>query len=930
MKIESFCKKWVLLFFLLILFGCNSSGGSGSQDGRDTEAPSAPVDLSAFNSDSSVQISWAESTDNTAATGYKIYRNGVYIASSTTNSFTDSNITDVGRYCYTVSALDSAGNESASSGSTCVDTSNGRVKWRFKPESHIKSDLAMAENGTVYASDGSSLYAINPDGNLKWKYSPDAEFSPGSSPVVTNDGSICFKTEFFLYVVKPDGTLKWKFETSRINFYGSYQGFIASSTDGTIYAVSSDSLYAINQDGTLKWQASGQASNIAIDQGGAIYTQSYGYGLRSFFPDGNPKWQQSSYGTGTYQSASSPVIGREGTVLLSVHHDYAHGVPEYNNLYALKPDGTELWKNSTDRIFGTPVTGADGTIYACAHDYNGVNTLNVRVCALNADGTPKWKSDANAYIMRSLAVDAGGTVYIMSTDGYLNAIGNNGKLKWKSQTGASYASPAIANDGTIYVESLDGFIYAISSDSPGLPSGSWSRYLGDNANSCSVMEKTADIVPPSVPVNVTASATASSMIQIDWDASTDSLNPVTGYKVFRNGEYIGLKGRGFTDTGLNYSTNYCYRISAVDAAGNESAKSPEICALPLQPAEGVLKWKYRTNGVPAIGQEGSIVLWSGYRRFALNPDGSVKWSYPAGADSYRSSIGSDGSIYTGEMLAFYPNGNEKWRYEAPLAYASPSISSNGILYVSGDDAFWAVNPDGSLKWKYQEANSGGYFTSFRSSSIASDGTVYSPSYSGFMYAFNPDGSVKWKYQTDTNAYYNDSPAIGPDGTVYAADYENGLLAIKPDGTLKWKIKPDDTTMDFPVIDSDGTIYSNGTSGCFYAISPDGQIKWRYHDSETNFFNSTVIGADGILYVGTSGGNLLALKQDGTLKWKYNAGTDSVNPFAITSDGTLYFGTQGSSVIETGFLCAIQTSSMGLATAGWPKIHHDNQNTGRMP
>ncbi|WP_027360196.1 outer membrane protein assembly factor BamB family protein [Desulforegula conservatrix] len=925
MKLRICCEKLFLLFVVLFIFGCNSSGGSGAQDGRDTDAPSVPANLSAFNSDSVVQISWAASTGDTAVTGYKIYRNGVYLASSSTTSYTDSDITTAKQYCYTVSALDSSGNESASSVSTCVDTSNGRVKWRFRLESHIKSDLAMAGDGTVYASDGSFLYAINPDGNLKWKYSPDVEIS--SPPVVTNDGSICFKTELFLYVLKTDGTLKWKFETSRINSYDSYQGFIASSTDGTIYAVASDSLYAINQDGTLKWQVSGQASNIAIDQGGSIYTQSYGYGLRSFFPDGTPKWQQSSYGTaGTYQNASSPVIGSKGTVLVSVHHDYAHGVPEYNNFYALKSDGTELWQNSTDRIFGTPVTGADGTIYACTHTDGG----NVLVCALNEDGTPKWKSDANDYIMRSLTVDADGTVYIMTTDGYMNVIGNDGALKWKSQTGASYSSPAIANDGTIYVGSLDGFIYAISSDSPGLASGSWSRPLGDNLNSCSLMEKKADTVPPSDPVNVTASATASSMIKIDWDASIDSLNPVTGYKVFRNGEYIGLKGRNFTDSGLNYSTKYCYQISAVDAAGNESAKSPEICATPLQPTEGVLKWKYRTNGVPSIGQDSSIIVWSDYSRFALNPDGSVRWSYPTGVDGYRSSIGSDGSIYTGEMLAFYPNGNEKWRYEDPSAYASPSISSNGILYVPGDNAFWAVNPDGSLKWKYEEDNSGGYLVSFRSSSIASDGTIYSPSYSGFMYAFNPDGSVKWKYQTDIYAYYNDSPAIGPDGTVYATDYENGLLAINSDGTLKWKIKPDDTTMDFPVIGSDGTIYSNGTSGYFYAISPAGQIKWRYHDSETNFFNSTVIGADGTLYAGTSGGNLLALRPDGTLKWKYKAGTGSINPFAITSDGTLYFGAQGSSATETGFLCAIQTSSMGLASGGWPKIHHDNQNTGRMP
>lgn len=45
---------------------------------------------------------------------------------------------------------------------------------------------------------------------------------------------------------------------------------------------------------------------------------------------------------------------------------------------------------------------------------------------------------------------------------------------------------------------------------------------------------------------------------------------------------------------------------------------------------------------------------------------------------------------------------------------------------------------------------------------------------------------------------------------------------------------------------------------------------------------------------------------------------------IDADGNCHFEAQ----IPT--LFAIKTGSMGLATAGWPRISHDNQNTGRMP
>ena len=44
----------------------------------------------------------------------------------------------------------------------------------------------------------------------------------------------------------------------------------------------------------------------------------------------------------------------------------------------------------------------------------------------------------------------------------------------------------------------------------------------------------ADIMPPSIPQNVTATASSSSEIRLTWTASTDN-SGVTGYKIYRNG-----------------------------------------------------------------------------------------------------------------------------------------------------------------------------------------------------------------------------------------------------------------------------------------------------------------------------------------------------------------------------------------------------------
>jgi len=110
--------------------------------------------------------------------------------------------------------------------------------------------------------------------------------------------------------------------------------------------------------------------------------------------------------------------------------------------------------------------------------------------------------------------------------------------------------------------------------------------------------------------------------------------------------------------------------------------------------------------------------------------------------------------------------------------SSPAIGSDGIIYVgSGDGYLYAINPDGTLKWKYRAWGSVD-----SSPAIGSDGIIYVGSQIGYcgLHAINPDGTLKWKYQTVNNVW--SSPAIGSDGTIYvgSGDY---LYAIYGSGTL---------------------------------------------------------------------------------------------------------------------------------------------------
>ena len=103
---------------------------------------------------------------------------------------------------------------------------------------------------------------------------------------------------------------------------------------------------------------------------------------------------------------------------------------------------------------------------------------------------------------------------------------------------------------------------------------------GMSSQACRTTSATSgDTQAPTVPTNLTATAASSSQINLSWTASTDNVG-VTGYKIYRGATFLKTvtTGTSTTDAGLSPSTNYCYQVSAIDAAGNESGKSSHACA----------------------------------------------------------------------------------------------------------------------------------------------------------------------------------------------------------------------------------------------------------------------------------------------------------------------------------------------------------------
>lgn len=270
----------------------------------------------------------------------------------------------------------------------------------------------------------------------------------------------------------------------------------------------------------------------------------------------------------------------------------------------------------------------------------------------------------------------------------------------------------------------------------------------------------------------------------------------------------------------------------------------------------------------------------------------------------------------------------KWKFDTGNGVESaPAIGKDGTIYTgSFSDNFYALNPDGKIKWKFEEKG-----THFRSSpTISDDGTIYviaaadlrplyNPALDDYddmfgipkLYALDSDGKIKWKFVLGglaSGVLY--SPAIAKDGTIYCIsggakkggttddpDILRGdsFWAINPDGKEKWRFKTGDAMYSGPAIADDGTIYFGCTDGNAYALNPDGTEKWRFNTGEDakqrgDSFNAVPsIAEDGTVYFGGYDENLYALSPDGKVKWKFKMQEKIEATPSIGADGTIYAG-----------------------------------------
>ena len=165
--------------------------------GSDTTPPSVPTNLQTSKvTSTTLTLTWSASTDNVAVAGYRIFRNGAQVGTTTTaTSYSDMGLTASTTYSYTVAAYDTSNNVSAQSQPIIVTTAPPAVTppsivQVYNNQISSGASTSVTFNTPTVAGNTIVVYVIwNNVGNVAVTDSRGDTFVSVSTPVIWNGGN---------------------------------------------------------------------------------------------------------------------------------------------------------------------------------------------------------------------------------------------------------------------------------------------------------------------------------------------------------------------------------------------------------------------------------------------------------------------------------------------------------------------------------------------------------------------------------------------------------------------------------------------------------------------------------------------------------------------------------------------------------------------
>ena len=253
----------------------------------------------------------------------------------------------------------------------------------------------------------------------------------------------------------------------------------------------------------------GKGEMVAWSDGFPLATPNFKYPRLNFqaqhsqFPAGPNLIWNVSIGSGMFGAVDGTAVGAKNKIFIE----------SWSGLYAITPNATIIWKNSSIRGMSTPllynntiyVGASDGYIYALdlngavifkkkisdSPGYTGLSSSPIAVnhtiyvagyesdnhsamlYALDEKGAVLWNMSLNSTVYFGSLAYRNGTIYLPLSGLYNSSNGHwypkfglmavrNGKRLWDFQTASSVKSTPLIYHDAIYFTSTDGFLYSLS------------------------------------------------------------------------------------------------------------------------------------------------------------------------------------------------------------------------------------------------------------------------------------------------------------------------------------------------------------------------------------------------------------------------------------------------------------------------------------
>ena len=335
----------------------------------------------------------------------------------------------------------------------------------------------------------------------------------------------------------------------------------------------------------------------------------------------------------------------------------------------VEPD--TLWSFETGGSTpASPVIAADGTVYVVSADG--------RLYALDENGVKKWEFKAEESLFATPSLDAAGVVYFGDLAGWFYAVGPDGALRWKTllpdgRERRILGSAAVTPAGRSFVASWNNRLYALNVDGSIL----WQAPLGGLATSSPVVDAAGNVY-------ITCLDPSSLNLLATYKFAPDSSQPVW---VSRTDLGIG-RNRITSSPAIDLSRQRLYVGACAESTG-------VLVAVDIVSGQIAFR-RTLPKGVvssPAIGADGTIfVSCLDGRLYALRPqDAAQRWVFQTEALYILGSPSLDniGNIYVGAsdgvVYALSSAGQELWRFTTGSNVESAPVAHDRRLHVTSFD-----------------------------------------------------------------------------------------------------------------------------------------------------------------------------------------------------------------------------------------------------